>query len=122
MMPQEPSMGISPTESLVSHIKVAGFNDEDINKLIAVNGGNIYKGEVSEQDVNAVYNLSNYNITTTLGEGFGLSLIESMATGTKSIAPNNSVISEILANTGYLVKNKMTYSFQNDNGFVATFN
>lgn len=55
--------------------------------------------------VNIVYNMSDALITTTLGEGWGLSLTEAMATRTPVLAPDILPISEILADgRGILVK------------------
>lgn len=54
--------------------------------------------------VNLIYNAADAVITTTLGEGWGLSLTEAMATRTPVIAPDHTAISEILADTrGILV-------------------
>lgn len=47
--------------------------------------------------VNWIYNASDAVFTPTLGEGWGLSLTEAMATKTPIIAPANTSINEILA-------------------------
>jgi glycosyltransferase involved in cell wall biosynthesis len=55
--------------------------------------------------INGIYNLANINISTTLGEGWGLSCSESMACKTLNIFPNNTSLTEILAdNRGLLYK------------------
>lgn len=55
--------------------------------------------------VNALYNVSDVVLSTTTGEGFGLSWIESMATKTPIIMPNNTAMSEFITeDRGYLVK------------------
>ena len=82
-----------------------------------MNGRQIYDGEVSEEQLNKLYNAANVNISTTVGEGFGLSLLESQATGTRSIAPKHSSIPEVLNGTGHLLPNKAVWFPQNDNGF-----
>ena len=46
--------------------------------------------------VNEIYNASDCYLTTTLGEGWGLSITEAMATKTPVVAPNNTSIPEIL--------------------------
>lgn len=46
--------------------------------------------------VNMIYNAADACLTTTLGEGWGLSITEAMATRTPIIAPNNTSITEIL--------------------------
>lgn len=57
------------------------------------------------QVVNMIYNVSDCVISTTLGEGFGLSWIEAMATKTPVIMPDNTAISEhITDDRGWLVK------------------
>ncbi len=46
--------------------------------------------------LNEMYNMSDCYITTTRGEGFGLTVVESMAAGTPVIAPHITAIPEIL--------------------------
>ena len=54
--------------------------------------------------VNQIYNASDCYLTTTHGEGWGLSITEAMATKTPVVAPDNTAISEILADDrGWLV-------------------
>jgi glycosyltransferase involved in cell wall biosynthesis len=54
--------------------------------------------------INLMYNASDAVLTTTLGEGWGLSITEAMATRTPVVAPGNTSINEILAaNRGYLI-------------------
>lgn len=55
--------------------------------------------------LNLIYNASDALLTTTLGEGWGLSLTEAMSTKLPIVAPANTSINEILAeNRGYLTK------------------
>jgi glycosyltransferase involved in cell wall biosynthesis len=55
--------------------------------------------------VNALYNVSDVVVSTTTGEGFGLSWIEAMATKTPVIMPDNTSMTEfIIEDRGYLVK------------------
>jgi len=55
--------------------------------------------------VNALYNVSDVVMSTTTGEGWGLSWIEAMATKTPVIMPDNTSMSEIITeDKGYLVK------------------
>jgi glycosyltransferase involved in cell wall biosynthesis len=105
MMPREHSMGPSRANLLQNHLLNAGFEDTDVGTILGVNARNIYGGEVGVKEVNEMYNAANVNISTTLGEGCGLSLIEAQATGTPSIAPRNSAIPEMLRDTGWLVDN-----------------
>jgi glycosyltransferase involved in cell wall biosynthesis len=54
--------------------------------------------------LNAVYNATDCVISTALGEGWGLSWIEAMATKTPVIMPNNTALTEnITDDIGYLV-------------------
>lgn len=48
------------------------------------------------EDLNLIYNAADAVVSTTLGEGWGLSLTEGMATKTPIIAPRNTSIPEIL--------------------------
>lgn len=59
----------------------------------------------AENIINGIYNASDLIVTTTQGEGWGLSLTESMATKTPVVAPENTSIPEILGNgdRGWLV-------------------
>lgn len=100
MMPKEPSMGPSRGNLLQNHLLNAGFTDPDVGSILGVNARNIYGGEVPVSDINDLYNAANINISSTLGEGCGLSLIEAQAAGTPSIAPRNSAIPEMLQDTG----------------------
>jgi glycosyltransferase involved in cell wall biosynthesis len=54
--------------------------------------------------LNLLYNCSDAVISTTLGEGWGLSITEAMATRTPVIAPDNTSLHEMMAdNRGILV-------------------
>jgi D-inositol-3-phosphate glycosyltransferase len=60
----------------------------------------------SVKNMNLIYNMLDVVMTTSLGEGWGLSLTEAMATMTPVIGPDHSSISEILdgGNRGCLVR------------------
>lgn len=118
MMPQEFTMGPGRTNLLQHHAMNAGFTDQDHGTIFGINGKNIYNFEVNEETINEFYNAANLNISTAIGEGFGLSLIESMATGTASLAPRNSAIPEVLKDTGYLVNNNSIYCHPMDSGHI----
>lgn len=51
---------------------------------------------VPRQDMNNIYNFMDVQLWGTVGEGFGMPLVESMLAGVPNIAPNNSTIPEIL--------------------------
>jgi glycosyltransferase involved in cell wall biosynthesis len=116
MMPQEASMGPGRANLLQNHLINAGFNDSDANTILGLNAANIYNHEVSEEQLNQIYNAANVNISTTLGEGCGLSLLESAAAGTPSIAPKNSAIPEVLNGTGRMISNINVMNQAMDNG------
>ena len=115
MMASEPSMGPGRANFLQNHLVNAGFSDTDIKKIIGLNSLNIYQGAVSEEAVNAMYNGANINISSAVGEGAGLSLLEAAATGTPSIAPKNSAIPEQLRGTGHLIPNTTVVNMAMDN-------
>jgi glycosyltransferase involved in cell wall biosynthesis len=52
--------------------------------------------------VNRLYNCGNAFISNHLGEGYGLSIIESMACKLPVIVPNNTVTPEIVGKAGYV--------------------
>jgi len=61
--------------------------------------------DVSQRVLNSIYNVADVNITATCSEGFGLTTLESMATGTPQIAPAHTAIAELVSpNCGELVK------------------
>ncbi|MBI3342156.1 glycosyltransferase family 4 protein [Candidatus Curtissbacteria bacterium] len=55
----------------------------------------IKTGYVPEEDLVAIYNLATATVLPSYYEGFGLPVIESMATGTPVVCSNNSSLSEI---------------------------
>lgn len=66
--------------------------------------------------LNLVYNASDALITTTLGEGWGLSVTEAMACKLPVIAPDNTSLHEILADgRGVLVPTKDYFIQADDN-------
>jgi glycosyltransferase involved in cell wall biosynthesis len=75
--------------------------------------------------LNDIYNSVDAIVTTTLGEGWGLSISEGMAVKKPVIAPDHTSISEILGKTnagtaerGILVKTKDGFVQQHDNSRV----
>ncbi len=69
MMPVSSAIGTMPTDYLVSHMNNAGLTTEDFGRIISINGHNINKGEVTEKQINEIYNAADYNISSTMGEG-----------------------------------------------------
>jgi glycosyltransferase involved in cell wall biosynthesis len=115
---EERMMGPGRANLLQSHLMNAGFVDADVNKSVGVFGGNIYNQPYSDPEMNILYNISDVNVSTTLGEGVGLSLIEAAATGTVSIAPNHSSIPEMLGDTGHIIPNQAMINIALDNGHI----
>jgi len=73
--------------------------------------------------VNMIYNASDLVVSTTLGEGWGLSWVEAMAAKTPVLMPNNTAITEnISAERGYLCDSgtsaALTTVLANDNEVV----
>jgi len=75
--------------------------------------------------VNEMYNASDAVVTSTLGEGWGLSVTEGMATKKPVIGPDHTSLSEMLGRTdsgigerGVLVKTAGAFVQSNDNGRV----
>ena len=75
--------------------------------------------------VNQIYNASDVVISTTVGEGWGLSTVEAMGCKTPILFPNNTAITEIVGaneERGYLVDSGATASdyvvLPNDNEVV----
>lgn len=54
--------------------------------------------------INGIYNVSDIVMTTTLGEGWGLSMTEAMAAGVPVVAPNHTSLTEMIGeDRGFLV-------------------
>ena len=115
---QERMMGPGRANVLQAHMINAGFENEDVNKIISAFAGNVYATPILDEEMNMIYNMADVNLSSTLGEGVGLSLIEASAVGTTSIAPNNSAIPEMLGDTGHIVPNYAHVNIAMDNGHM----
>jgi glycosyltransferase involved in cell wall biosynthesis len=115
---QERMMGPGPANTLQGHLMNAGFENTDVNTIIQAFAGNVYEKPITDEELNLLYNMADVNLSTALGEGVGLSLIESAAVGTTSIAPNNSAIPEMLQNTGHIIPNICHVNIAYDNGHL----
>lgn len=74
--------------------------------------------------LNMIYNASDAYLTTTTGEGFGLTILEAMATKTPVIAPLHTSIAEINGHRGrmYLITAETPYVSTFDNFIrIGTF-
>ena len=56
----------------------------------------------SNQQLCELYSASDVYLTTTLGEGFGIPILEAMACGIPVIGPNNSAIPELVSGHGWV--------------------
>lgn len=64
------------------------------SQLIITNPNMGPMNNVSEHDLNLIYNAFDVQITTTMGEGWGLTQHEGMAAGTAQIVPEYSALAE----------------------------
>lgn len=67
------------------------------------------------EDVNRIYNAADMVLSTTLGEGWGLSITEAMATKTPIVAPNNTSLTEMMANN----RGKLVDSGENSSAYFS---
>ncbi len=114
----EETMGTSEACLLINHCRTAGYPPDAVGKNITINTQNLAQNPLTNEQVNVLYNICDINLTTAVGEGCGLSLLEASATKTTSIAPNNSAIPEQLGGSGRLVKCCAYASFGLDNGYL----
>jgi D-inositol-3-phosphate glycosyltransferase len=98
---QEDIGGSLPTQAHLLGLQIAGDSPEIIfapPEYHEVSG-------VSRAALNALYNAADCCISTSTGEGWGLTTVEAMAAGTSFIGPANTTFREILGDgRGYLVE------------------
>lgn len=58
----------------------------------------------SREYLNRIYNAADCLLSTSLGEGWGLSTTEAMCARTPVLVPNNTAFTEIVGDNGYLIK------------------
>lgn len=112
-------MGNLPTDFLTSHAMLNGFSTNLINDKIYYNVRNIYgKNGIAETEVAEIMNASNVIISTTLGEGFGLTTAEAIACGANVIIGNNTTHNELTNNGkfGAIVENDAVITLGSDTG------
>jgi glycosyltransferase involved in cell wall biosynthesis len=120
MRPFERSNGPGRSNLLPNYAMLAGFTDNDMRSgKIMIQDRDIYQKPYTTEEMNEIYNAADLNVSTAVGEGVGLSLIEAAATGTTTIAPRNSAIPEMLEGHGILIDNIANgmYTQPFDNGF-----
>lgn len=76
----------------------------------------------SVEELNELYNMADLHVLSTSGEGFGIPIVESMATGTPNLLPDFTTPRELLLGEkyGYLAKlsTKMVGSYMVERGIV----
>jgi D-inositol-3-phosphate glycosyltransferase len=108
----------NPKSILYLHCNPKDGAGVDLQELIRHNFPHLTKkilfptSILTREQLNQVYNASDMVVSTTLGEGFGLSTIEAMVTETPVILPNNTTASELLGNgkRGFLVASGNNWS------------
>lgn len=102
-----------PTSPFVSGINLLKIISRLSNKLgmnieenITFSYGNFRSSSFSEETLNQLYNIADVNVSASSGEGWGLPILEGMATGLPMIGPNCSSFTELInaPDRGYLSK------------------
>lgn len=96
------------------------FGDREGNQRVVL----ISSQKIPDKDMNLLYVSSDCVISTTHGEGWGLSLSESLCTETPIIAPAHTSIPEVAAGYGRLVNPGLKHCalpFQNDRSIWRYF-
>ena len=106
MRPYEKVNGPGAGNTVQALLKQAGFSDADVRAgKVMLQERDLYQSPYTVEQMNMIYNAADVNISTAIGEGVGLSLIEAAGSGTTSIAPRNSAIIEMLEGHGVIVDN-----------------
>lgn len=81
---------------------IGGFDLEKLIDLYDLRGSIILTGYdqpnegLTREELAELYQLSDYYVSTTTGEGFGIPALESMACGTPAVVPAHTALSEVL--------------------------
>jgi glycosyltransferase involved in cell wall biosynthesis len=95
-----------PEFDLPSALRSAGFTYDQINEKVEVlSQGSYEKGLISLKELNQIYNAGDLFVTSTFGEGWGLTVNEALVTGTPVIVPNNTSMPELVGSCGTIVNN-----------------
>jgi glycosyltransferase involved in cell wall biosynthesis len=84
---------------LIRCCRMLGVNSTG-REVMFPEGMRLADGGFPVEALNNVYNMADAFLTTTLGEGWGLTITEAMCAGTPVVGPNNSSIPEILGADG----------------------
>ena len=112
----EPTMGKGEMNSLLYHIHMAG--PWRLAAGVGMPPVDIYQQSFTSESLNKVYNSGDLFVTTTHGEGWGLTLTESLAAGTRVVAPANTAIPEATTGGAVLVKNSGWVNYPHECGLV----
>ena len=112
----DPYVGNTPADTLGAISKSVGF--KDFNNQVFSPNFDVYSQAMSPDQVNNIYNIGDVFMTTTLGEGFGITTAEAMAAGTTVVGPKNTTFFEICKDTCRLVDNAGFVAIGHDSGQV----
>lgn len=87
-------------------LEAVRWNDEDIRDRVTMSenlGG--YVG-ITQEQLATLFSAADLFVSTSWGEGFGLTLLEAMAAGTPVVAQDCSAITEVVGPGGRLIKPK----------------
>jgi glycosyltransferase involved in cell wall biosynthesis len=83
---------------------IIGFaNELGIQNSIMMPAFNTILDSVEDEELAELYACADVTVNPTLGEGFGMAILESMSCGTPVIATNNSSMTELIHGRGWLV-------------------
>lgn len=100
-------MHCDPEENFYNLRHSLKYFDLKEGKDVIFTGGKIGQQVLTVEKMNEIYNLADVGISTTVGEGLGLSTLEYFATQTPMILPDNTTARELIGEEeerGYLLK------------------
>ncbi len=81
----------------------------DVSKKLILSNNNTMLQMVSDEKLNEYYNASDLGITTSTGEGWGLTAMEHIVTGAPQLVPNHSACTEIYSDCAYMLEPTATF-------------
>ncbi|NMC34391.1 MAG: glycosyltransferase [Veillonellaceae bacterium] len=102
-----------PNAKLYLHMGYVDANHINVDKLairlgiddkIILTNNKIGPQSVTDQELNAIYNLCDVGVNTSFGEGFGLVNVEQAVTRCAQIVPDHSACKELFGDCGLLIK------------------
>lgn len=85
-------------------LRAVAFNDEDIRERLGFTPNLGAFSGLTQPQMATLYSAADLFLSTSWGEGFGLTLLEAMACGTPVLAQDCSAITEVVGPGGILVK------------------